>query len=164
MEQAVGAARFIVRKDAVQAAAALMLEQTGTIDMKQLAGAVGISRASLYRSYPDKLAVETSIAADLARRMSAAADRHDGFVDRLQAVIEVLLEDPAGAAALAPVVAAVDFDLIAESAEVLVGRASAAPVIIGFATLIASAHRRSALDEVRVVLDQTIAQYAILPD
>ncbi|MEZ5165741.1 MAG: TetR/AcrR family transcriptional regulator [Acidimicrobiales bacterium] len=44
-------------------AATAMLRRTGSLDMKQLAREVGLSRASLYRYYPDKSQLAAEIAA-----------------------------------------------------------------------------------------------------
>lgn len=161
VEEAVDTAHLVVHKDEVQAAAIRMLEHTGAIDMKQLAIDSGISRASLYRYYPDKLAVESEIAAALAVKMAAAASQHDDFAAKLRAAVEVMLDDRAGAAALGPVVAAADVAVIAESAKVVVGHPAAAPLLIGYAALVAAADRKGGIEDVRRMLDRTLRQFEL---
>lgn len=159
--QAAGKAELVVHRDDVQAAAVRMLESTGVIDMKQLAVEAGISRASLYRYYPDKLSVESEIAAALAAAMGRAADEHDDVLGKLRAALEAMLDDPAGAAALGPVVAAADVDVVAESSKTIVGHPAAAPILVGYAALTASAHRRGEIDKVRRMLDRTMRQFEL---
>lgn len=148
-------------RDAVFDAAIEMLEHEGTIDMKRLAVRAGISRASLYRYYPDKLAVETEVAACLVTRMTEAAEPFDTVVDKADAAIGVLLDFPAGAAALGPVVAAANIDVISTSAGVVVGHPGVTPVLVGFAAMIASASRRGQLDEVRAMRKTVIEQFRL---
>lgn len=158
---AVDSAHLVVHKDEVQAAAVRMLEDTGVIDMKRLAVESGISRASLYRYYPDKLAVESEIAAALAVKMGKAAAHHSDFGAKLRAAVEVLFDDPAGCAALGPVVAAVGADVLAESAKAIVGHPAAAPMLVGYGALAASAHRRGEIDSVRRMLERTMKQFEL---
>jgi AcrR family transcriptional regulator len=148
-------------REVVFDAAVEMLEADGVIDMKHLAARAGISRASLYRYYPDKLAVEAEVAAALVRRMTAAAEPFDRVVDKADAAIGVLLDFPAGAAALGPVVAAADIEVIATSSEVVVGHRGVAPVLVGFAAMIAAASRRSQLDDVRAMRHAVIEQFRL---
>ena len=145
----------------MQAAAVRMLEATGVIDMKKLAADAGISRASLYRYYPDKLAVESEIAAELAVDMGKAADQHDDFGGKLRAAVEVMLDQPAAAAAIGPVVAAADVEVLAESAKQIVGHPATAPLLVGYAAFAAAAHRRGEIDDVRRMLDRTMAQFEL---
>ncbi|MEM8705649.1 MAG: TetR family transcriptional regulator [Actinomycetota bacterium] len=158
---AIGEAHVAIHKDAVFAAAVEMLAETGVIDMKQLAVRAGISRASLYRYYADKLAVEAEVAGCLARRMAEAAASHERVLDKLRVVIDVMIEFPAGAASLAPVVAEADPDVIAESCRSIVGHPGATPVLVGFAAMIASAHRRGAMDQVKVMADDILNQFEL---
>ena len=158
---AVDSAHLVVHKDEVQDAAVRMLEETGIIDMKRLAVDSGISRASLYRYYPDKLAVESEIAAALAVAMGEAAAQHTDFGAKLRAAVEVMFADPAGCAALGPVVAAVGADVLAESAKTIVGHPAAAPMLVGFGALAAAAHRRGDIESVQRMLERTMKQFEL---
>lgn len=161
IEHAISVANLSHHREQVYTAALTMLETEGSIDMKRLATAAGISRASLYRYYPDKLAVEAEVAAATARRMTEAAAPHEGLVKRLDAAMGVLIDFPAGAASLAPVVAVSDVSVISTSVEVIVGHIAATPVILGFAELVASAHRRGQLDEVHAMREAITKQFAL---
>lgn len=158
---AIAGATLTQHRDAVFDAAVVMLESEGAIDMKRLAGLAGISRASLYRYYPDKLAVEAEVAGCLVQRMHDAASTVESIVDKADAVIGVLLEFPAGAAALGPVVAAADVDVISTSAEVVVGHPAVTPLLVGFAAMVASASRHGQLDEVRAMREKVIEQFRL---
>lgn len=159
--QAVNEAHVSIHKKAVYDAAVAMLERTGIIDMKQLAIDAGISRASLYRYYSDKLAVEADVAGVIAVRMAEAAAKHDHILDKLRSAIDVMIEYPAGAASLGPVVAEADPEVIATSCESIIGHAAATPVLVGFAAMIASAARRDMLDQVRDMADAVIDQFQL---
>lgn len=148
-------------RDAVFEAAIVMLETEGAIDMKRLAGSAGISRASLYRYYPDKLAVEAELAGCLVKKMNKAAAPFDRVVDKVDAAIGVLIDFPAGAAALGPVVAAADVDVIATSAGVVVGHPAVTPLLVGFAAIVASATRRGQLDEVQAMRETVMEQFRL---
>jgi DNA-binding phage protein len=69
---ALDAANDVVHHPDVIAAGTAMLANGGTIDMKQLAADAGMSRASLYRYYPDKVKVEAEIAGTGNEGMVAA--------------------------------------------------------------------------------------------
>ncbi|MEO0492153.1 MAG: hypothetical protein AAF081_01920 [Actinomycetota bacterium] len=161
VQSAVSEANVAIHKDAVFVAAVEMLEETGVIDMKQLAGRAGISRASLYRYYADKLAVEAEVAGCLARLMAEAAADHQQVLGKLRVVIDVMIEFPAGAAALAPVVAEADPAVIAESCEAIVGHPGATPVLVGFAAMISSAHRRGSIEQVKAMADDVLRQFEL---
>ena len=158
---AIDEATLTHHREAVFAAAVTMLETEGAIDMKRLATLAGISRASLYRYYPDKLAVEAEVAACLVRKMTDAAAPFDKVVDKADAAIGVLLDFPAGAAALGPVVAAADVAVIATSAEVVIGHPGVTPVLVGFAAMVASASRQGQLDDVRAMRAAVIEQFRL---
>lgn len=159
--QAVNEAHVSIHKKDVYDAAVAMLERTGIIDMKQLAIDAGISRASLYRYYSDKLAVEADVAGVTAVRMAEAAAQHEHILDKLRSVIDVMIAFPAGAASLGPVVAEADPAVIAASCESIVGHAAATPVLVGFAAMIASAARRDTLDEIRAMADTVLGQFQL---
>ncbi|MEM9521521.1 MAG: hypothetical protein AAGA37_19580 [Actinomycetota bacterium] len=159
VSDAIASATLSQHRDAVFEAAVAMLETDGLIDMKRLASLAGISRASLYRYYPDKLAVEAEVAACLVQKMTEAAAPFDTVVDKADAAIGVLLEFPAGAASLGPVVAAADVDVIATSAAVVIGHPGITPVLVGFAAMVASASRQGRLDEVRAMREAVIDQF-----
>ena len=161
ISQAISEAHVTIHKKAVFDAAVVMLERTGIIDMKQLAIDAGISRASLYRYYADKLAVEAEVAGCLAARMAEATAPHELVIDKLRAAIDVMMTFPAGAASLAPVVAEADPDVIAESCTAVIGHPGATPVLVGFAAMIASAYRRDSLDQVRTMADDVLGQFAL---
>ena len=161
IEGAIGEANLSQHKDQVLDAAFEMLAEDGVIDMKRLAAKAGISRASLYRYYPDKLAVEAEVAATLAARMTRATQHEDNIVDKLRVAIDVLIANPAGAASLGPIVAAAELDVISQSVEVIVGHRAATPVLIGFAAMVASAHRADELDAVRAIRDAVIEQFKL---
>ncbi|MEM9204442.1 MAG: TetR family transcriptional regulator [Actinomycetota bacterium] len=159
IDDAITAASLTQHRRAVYDAAVVMLEADGEIDMKELAARAKISRASLYRYYPDKLAVEAEIAASLVRKMTAAAAEHDDLVDRADAAIGALLDFPAGAAALGPVVAAADLGVISASVEAVVGHPAVTPVLIGFASIVAPASRRGDMDAVIDMRDTVMNQF-----
>lgn len=161
LSEAMGVARVHIHRDAVFDAAIDMLETTGEIDMKQLAVSAGISRASLYRYYPDKLAVDAEIAGSLAKRAATASAGLTRVPDKLRATIETMIEFPAGAAALGPVVAEAAPDVIAESCRIVVGHRATTPVVVGFAAIIAAAHRRDSMDQVTSIIDTVIAQFEL---
>lgn len=161
VESAIGEANVAIHRDTVFAAAVEMLESSGVIDMKHLAGKAGISRASLYRYYADKLAVEAEVAGCLATRMATAAGGHERVLDKLRAVIDVMIEFPAGAAALGPVVAEAEPEVIAESCTAIVGHPGATPVLVGFAAMISSAHRRGDMAQVKTMADDILNQFEL---
>lgn len=161
VDDAIAEASLIHHREAVFDAAITMLEAEGAIDMKRLASLAGISRASLYRYYPDKLAVEAEVAACVMRRITQAAAPFDTIVDKADAAIGVLLDFPGGAAAIGPVVAAADVAVISTSAEVAVGHPGVTPVLVGFAVLVASASRQGRLDEVRNMRAAVIDQFRL---
>ena len=161
VDAALAEATMSQHRDAVFEAAVAMLESEGAIDMKRLASLAGISRASLYRYYPDKLAVEAEVAAAVAQRMTEAAKPFDDIVQRLDAAMGALMAFPGGAAALAPVAAVADVNVIAESVETIIGHVAATPVILGFAALVATASRRGQLDDVEVMRQAITKQFAL---
>ena len=164
VRDAIAEAALTQHRDVVYDAAIEMLETEGTIDMKRLAAEAGISRASLYRYYPDKLAVETEVVGCLVTKMNEAAAPFESVVDKADAAIGVLLDFPAGAAALAPVVAAADLEVISTSAGVVLGHPGVTPVIVGFAAMVASASRRGQLDQVRAMREAVIEQFRLSLD
>ena len=161
VDAAISVANLSLHRRQVFDAAVAMVEAEGVIDMKRLATASGISRASLYRYYPDKLAVEAEVAAAAAQRMTEAAKPFDDIVQRLDAAMGALMAFPGGAAALAPVAAVADVNVIAESVETIIGHVAATPVILGFAALVATASRRGQLDDVEVMRQAITKQFAL---
>ena len=71
-----------------------MLGESGIIDMKKLAAEAGLSRASLYRYYPDKSKVEAEVARIGIEGMVAAARHEQGVAARFRAAAGYLVDHP----------------------------------------------------------------------
>lgn len=125
------------RHPAVAQAALEMLQDSGAIDMKQLATAAGMSRASLYRYYPDRREVIGEIAALGVSDMVLLAAVLSTTPDRIREIGGYMLTHPAHAAAMREMVEFVATDALDAVAEQLVGSAMYAPWLIGLAAMCA---------------------------
>ncbi len=141
VREALDAGQDVVHHPAVIAAATEMLATDGAIDMKQLALNAGISRASLYRYYPDRQQVEGEIAALALETLVVATAGVDDPSDRLQIAADHLIANPAHAAAVLPLMATVPVEVVARSAELILGDSRFMPWLIGIAAMAAAAHR-----------------------
>lgn len=138
---ALESANDVVHHPDVIAAGTAMLAAGGSIDMKQLAADAGMSRASLYRYYPDKVKVEAEIAGAGLEGMVVAARRHKSVADKFRAAANYLVENPGEAAAVIPFAAMVSVSVLGPTVEQITGDAASAPLIVGIAVMAATPGR-----------------------
>lgn len=142
LSDALDAGQAVIHNQDVLDAAIEMINEDGAIDMKQLAQRAGISRASLYRYYADRRQVEGEVAARALKQLVAeVAPVGDDPVDRCQAAAAFLIDHPGEAAAIVWMAAAVGVDVLAATAELVVGDGNYAPWIIGVAAMSRAANR-----------------------
>jgi AcrR family transcriptional regulator len=135
-----------------------MLTEIGTIDMKRLASEAGISRASLYRCYPDKSKVEAEIARIAIDGMMIAARGYHTTAERFRVAAEYLVAHPGEAAALYPFTAMVSVDVLGAAVAQVTGDESATPLLIGLAVMAATPGRRDGDEEaLRRYIDAGVA-------
>ena len=129
------------RHPEVVAASVAMLAETGHLDMKQVAAEAGVSRASLYRYYPDRFQLESEIAELGFAAMVAAAAEHEHRRDKLRAAFDFLADQPGYAAAIVAQAATIPASAMTATAEWLTGEAGFAPLIAGIAVMAATPAR-----------------------
>lgn len=158
---ALEAANDVAHHPAVIEAGIAMFAEHGSIDMKQLAADAGMSRASLYRYYPDKVKVEAEIAGVCLEGMADAARLHHTPATRFRAAAQYLLEHPGEAAAVVPFAAMVSVSVLGPTVEKVTGDAGSAPMIVGIAVMAATPGRqvgdeaaiRDAIEQCAALLD-----------
>ncbi|MEQ8840566.1 MAG: TetR family transcriptional regulator [Acidimicrobiales bacterium] len=123
-----------------------MLSDTGEIDMKRLAAEAGVSRATLYRYYPDKSKVEAEVARIGIEGMADAARHEQGVAAKFRVAADYLVGHPGEAAAIFPFAAMVSVGVLGAVVEQITGDESCAPLLIGIAVM-AATPRRHARDE-----------------
>ena len=128
----------------IVAGAVEMLAADGVIDMKRLAKQVGVSRASLYRHFPDRCQLESEVAARAARGMAAAVDAQPDRPAKLRALAEYLVAHPGEAAAIVRLAAEVRADLLRLATGALTGAAADTAWVLGFAVMAATPGRSDA--------------------
>ena len=138
---ALDAAREVVHLPDVVAAGRDMLATLGTIDMKRLAGLAGMSRASLYRYYPDRRQLEAEIAGLGIECMVELAASHADAADKLRVALEYLARNPGEAAAMSTLAAMVSVDTIAATVERVTGDGTHAACMLGLAVMAATPMR-----------------------
>lgn len=140
--EALEAANDVIHHPEVVRAGTDMLAATGTIDMKQLAQDAGMSRASLYRYYPDRAKVEAEIAGACVEGMLAAASGHDTPAAKFRAAGRYLVDNPGEAAAVVPFAAMVSVRVLGTTVDTIMGDHCTAPMIVGIAVMAATPGRR----------------------
>jgi AcrR family transcriptional regulator len=145
---ALEAASDVVHHPDVIAAGTAMLASGGSIDMKQLAADAGMSRASLYRYYPDKVKVEAEIAGAGIEGMVAAARGEHSVAEKFRAAAEYLIVNPGEAAALIPFAAMVSVSVLGPTVERITGDGASAPLIVGIAVMAATPGRQPGDEDV----------------
>lgn len=138
-----------------------MLSETGVIDMKRLAAEAGLSRASLYRYYPDRSKVEGEVARIAIDGMVVAAGSEQGAAAKFRAAANYLVENPGEAAAVYPLAAMVSVSVLGAVVERITGDESSAPLIVGIAVVAATPGRKEGDEEVlRRYIDRCAASLA----
>ncbi len=113
-----------------------MINDDGVIDMKRLAEAVGISRATIYRHYSDRRQVEGAVAGRALEQMLPLVLSGGGdHIGRCQIAASFLIDHPAEATAIVSMVEQVGVDVLATTADHLVGDGAYAPWLIGIAAM-----------------------------
>jgi AcrR family transcriptional regulator len=135
-------ANAVVHHPDVIAAGTAMLANGGSIDMKQLAADAGMSRASPYRYYPDKVKVEAEIVGAGIEGMVAATHGEHSVADKFGAAAEYLIDNPGEAAALIPFAAMVFVSVLGPTVERITGDGASAPIIVGIAVMAATLGRQ----------------------
>ena len=142
---------------AVVAAGIAMLDDEGAIDMKRLAIAAGMSRASLYRYYPDRGELIAEIAARGLEELVAVLADHPAPHERLRAVGDFLLANRAYAIAMLEAAETASPEALDVVCELLVGDASFAPWFVGITAMCAGAELDDAeLARVRRHIDEVV--------
>lgn len=156
--QALEAANDVVHHPDVIRAGTTMLACTGMIDMKQLAADSGMSRATLYRYYPDKVKVEAEIAGVCIEGMVHAAGSHNSPSGKFRAAAEYLIDHPGEAAAVVPLAAMVSVRVLGAAVDTIIGDEGAAPLIVGIAVMAATPGRQDGdVDAIREYVAQSAA-------
>jgi len=145
---ALEAANEVNHHPAVVECGTRMLRETGWIDMKQLAQDAGLSRASLYRYYPDKSKVEGEVARIGIEGMMTASRNERGVADKFRASARYLVANPGEAAAVFPFAAMVSVSVLAAVVETLTGDETCSPLIVGIAAMAATPGRLEGDEEV----------------
>ena len=135
--------------DAAVAAALVMLETEGSIDMKRLAAAASISRASLYRYYPDRGELIAEIAGVGFAEMVGRLDGIESRGERIRLVGEYMLAESAKTIAMLEMAASASTEALDAVSELLVGNDTHSPWLIGLASICARP-RMSDTDVARV--------------
>jgi len=138
---ALEAANDVVHHPDVVAAATAMLAEIGALDMTRLASQAGMSRASLYRYYPDKAKLEAEIAGIGIDGMVRAASVHAEPADKFRAAAGFLSRHPGEAAAMIPFAAMASVEVLGMTVEKITGDAASAPLIVGIAVMAATPTR-----------------------
>lgn len=139
--EALDAAIAAIHHPDVVAAATAQLAARGAIDMKQLAEDAGMSRASLYRYYPDKTKVEGEVAAVCIEGMVAAARDHDTAASKFRAAARYLVDHPGESAAVVSFAAMVSVQVLGSTADTITGGECAAVMLVGIAVTAATPGR-----------------------
>ena len=135
-----------------------MLRETGVIDMKKLAADAGVSRASLYRYYPDKAKVEGEVARIGIEGMVAATRKERGVAAKFRAAANYLVDHPGEAAAVYPFAAMVSVRVLGAVVEQITGDEASAPLIVGIAVMAATPGRQPGdEDALRRYIDECAA-------
>lgn len=142
IDEALEAANAVVHHPTVIECGTRMLGETGTIDMKRLAADAGVSRASLYRYYPDKSKLEGEVARIAVEGMLAAASGEEGVAAKFRAAANYLVDHPGEAAAVYPFGAMVSVEVIGAVVEQVTGDDAATPQLVGISVMAATPGRR----------------------
>jgi len=138
---ALEAANDVNHHPAVVECGTRMLRETGSVDMKQLAQDAGLSRASLYRYYPDKSKVEAEVARIGIEGMMAASRHARGVADKFRCSARYLVANPGEAAAIFPFAAMVSVSVLGAVVETITGDETCSPLIVGIAAMAATPGR-----------------------
>lgn len=144
----------------IVAIATEMLATDGAIDMKRLAQRVGLSRASLYRYYPDRCQLESEIAARGAQGLATEAAAQPTRAGKLRAAAEYLVSHPGEAAAMIPLAATVSVDVLRTTTEAITGNPADTAWIVGFAVIAATPGRDEAdVAAMKASIDEAVAEF-----
>lgn len=121
--------------EAVVIAGVEMLAAEGAIDMKRLAIAAGMSRASLYRYYPERTELIAEIAGLGLEELVAAVAEIPVRADRVRCVGEYMLSHRAQTIAMVEMAETASPDALDTVSELLVGDRSLAPWFVGIASM-----------------------------
>jgi len=127
-----------VHHDAVIEAALEMLGREGNIDMKRLATAAGMSRASLYRYYPDRGELIAEVAGIGFEGLVSYVNGVSGAAQRIEAVGDYMLAHTAETIAMLEMASSASADALDAAAELVFGDSDSAPWLVGIASMCAT--------------------------